>query len=91
MNLSPDDIEIIMVKAGIDGDGVADVTSCDMAVYNRFSVILGAITHNVSEGGYSISWNMDAVKMYYTALANELGMDNVLVSKPKVRNRSNMW
>lgn len=49
------------------------------------------MTHNVSEGGYSISWNMDAVKLYYSALANELGVENVLVSRPKIRNRSNMW
>lgn len=91
MNISPDDIEIIMVKADINPDSDVDCHACDLAIYNRFSVVLGAMTHNVSEGGYSISWNMDAVKLYYSALANELGVENVLVSRPKIRNRSNMW
>lgn len=91
LNVSPDDIEIIMVKSDVDGDAPVDTASCDMAVYNRFSIVLGAMSHNVSEGGYSVSWNMDAVKMYYNALCNELGMENILVSRPKIRNRSNVW
>jgi hypothetical protein len=44
---------------------------------------------NVSEGGYSLSWNIDALKMWYTSLCNEIGRPNVV--KPKVNNRSNMW
>ena len=55
------------------------------------SVILKGMLQNVSEGGYSISWNMEAVKLYYAALCNELGKENVLVARPKVRNRSNIW
>ena len=91
LNVSDDDIEIIMVKSNIAGDDVADVRECDMAIYNRMSVVVKSATQNVTEGGYSISWNMDAVKMFYNALCNELGVENVLMSRPKVRNRSNMW
>ena len=46
---------------------------------------------NVSEGGYSVSWNIDAIKLFYNALCNELGKENVLVNRPKIRNRSYMW
>lgn len=91
MNLSDDDIEIIMLKGGIDGDALASVEQCDVAVYNRFSVVLKGAMQNVSEGGYSVSWNIDAIKLYYNALCNELGKENVLVNRPKIRNRSNMW
>ena len=68
-----------------------NLIACDVAVYNRMSVILKGMLQNVSEGGYSISWNMEAVKLYYAALCNELGKENVLVARPKVRNRSNIW
>ena len=91
LNVSDDDIEIIMVKSNITGDDDADVSACDMAIYNRMSVVVKAMTQNVSEGGYSLSWNMDAVKLFYTALCNELGVENVLMSHPKIRNRSNLW
>jgi hypothetical protein len=46
---------------------------------------------NISEGGFSLSWNMDALKMWYNALCKELGKENILGGKPKVRNRSNSW
>lgn len=91
LNVSDNDIEVMLLKSGIEADAPVDVAGCDLAVYNRFSVVLAAMTQNVSEGGYSLSWNMDAVKMYYNALCRELGKENVLEAKPKIRNRSNFW
>lgn len=91
LNVSEADIDIILLKSSLDADVVADVSGCDTAVYNRMSIILKGATQNVSEGGYSVSWNMEAVKLYYNALCNELGLENVLVGRPKVRNRSNFW
>ena len=46
---------------------------------------------NVTEGGYSVSWNMEAVKLFYRALCNELGAPDVLSTRPRVRDRSNLW
>lgn len=91
LNLSEDDIDVILLKSGIDGESAVDVRACDNAVYKRMSVILKGATQNITEGGYSISWNMEAVKLFYNALCNELGLENVLVGRPKVRNRSNYW
>ncbi|GAE14597.1 hypothetical protein JCM6292_758 [Bacteroides pyogenes JCM 6292] len=91
LNLMEDDIDVILAKGGLETDANADVNACDMAVYRRMSAVIKGMTQNVSEGGYSISWNMEAVKMYYNALCNELGQENVLVARPKIRNRSNIW
>ena len=35
LNVSSDDIEIIMVKAGIDGNAPVNIDACDNAIYNR--------------------------------------------------------
>lgn len=91
LNVSADDIEIIMLKQEINGDDDADVQACDMAIYKRMSAVVKGMTANVSEGGYSLTWNMDGVKLFYNALCNELGVENVLLSRPKIRNRSNLW
>ena len=91
LNVSEDDIDIIIVKSAIDADSDADVRACDLAVHKWFSLILKGMTQNISEGGYSISWNMEAVKMYYSALCNEYGLENVLNVRPVIRDRSNMW
>ena len=91
LNVSETDIDVILLKAGMDADATADVTGCDLAAYNRVSVVLAAMTQNVSEGGYSLSWNIEAVKLWYNAICRELGKENVLEAKPKIRNRSNFW
>lgn len=91
LNISADDIDIILVKAGLCADARVDVRACDLAVYQRMSVVLRATMQNVTEGGYSISWNMEAVRLFYTALSRELGLEDVLNARPKVRNRSNLW
>ena len=87
-NLSSDDVELIMVEYP-ELEGVFDVKACKLAIYNSMSAILP--TANISEGGFSVSWNMDALKMWYAALCKELGKENVLGGKAKVRNRSYLW
>lgn len=89
--LSSKDIELIALKASLDLDQEASSERCDLAIYNRMSVVLKNTLQNVSEGGYSISWNMEAVKRYYESLCEEIGMPNTLYSQPKIRNKSNIW
>lgn len=91
LNVTESDVDIILLKSGLDGDAETDVKACDTAIYKRFSAVLSATMQNITEGGYSISWNLEAVKMFYSALCDELGVENVLVGRPKVRNRSNYW
>lgn len=91
LNVSDTDIDVILLKAGMDADAPANVAACDLAAYNRVSVVLASMTQNVSEGGYSISWNIEGIKLWYSALCRELGKENVLEAKPKIRDRSNFW
>lgn len=91
LNIDDDAIDIILIKGGLKADAEVDVKACDLSTYHRMSIVLKGTMKNVSEGGYSISWNVDAVKLYYNALCTELKLDNVLFSRPKIRNRSNIW
>jgi hypothetical protein len=94
LNISDDDIDIIFLKSGISGDDQVDVEACDKAVHKRFSVVLQNAARNLSAGGASISWNMEALKLYYASLCNEWGLENVLLnpsSKAKIRDGSNRW
>lgn len=91
LNIEDDVIDIILMKGKLEENAEADVRACDLSTYQRMSVILKGAMQNISEGGYSISWNMEAVKLYYNSLCNELGLENVLFARPKVRNKSNLW
>lgn len=91
LNVSDNDIDLVLLKAELDADTAVDIAACDNAIYNRMSIVLKSMMQNITEAGYQITWNMDAVKMYYNSLCNEIGKPNVLVGRPKIRNRSNMW
>ncbi len=94
-----DDVNIILFKSKLSAEGSADARLCDEAIYDRFTFILSAMSQNVSEGGYSVSWNVEAVKLYYYSLCKELGKPNILAEaqaeeeKPKctITNKSNLW
>lgn len=64
-----------------------DVITAKKALCLEFSSVLPLA--NVNEGGYSITWNMEAIKMYYRSLCAEVGLNDV--TKPKIRNASNRW
>lgn len=89
MNVSDTDIDLILLKSNLIGADPIDVYACDNAVYNRMSVVLKAMLQNVSESDYSVSWNIESVKMYYATLCQELGKPNVIA--PKIKNRSYYW
>lgn len=86
-----DVIDIILLKGGLCPEERADIQACDLSTYHRLSVVLQGTIQNVSEGGYSVSWNVEALKVYYNALCKELGKENVLFARPKIRNKSNVW
>lgn len=74
-NLSDADIDLIIINQGLEG-GELDVKTAKMAIFKEFSLILPLA--NISEGGFSISWNIDALKMWYSQLANDLGEVDLL-------------
>lgn len=84
------DAELILAnQAGIipDPDAEADVRVAKTALCKEFGSVIPLA--NVSEGGYSVSWNWDAIKFWYNQTCGELGLTPA--NTPKVRNRSNRW
>lgn len=87
------DIDLIVAEhPDVDPEGPIDPEKCKSAMYESMSAILPGVCRNVTEGGYSESWNIEGIKMWYASLAAELGRDDVLsVKRPAIRNRSNVW
>ena len=86
-NISEADVNLILVNQGIGPEETVDVSKAKTALCKEFSLVLPLA--NVTEGGYSLSWNMEAVKMWYKQTASELGLPDA--TAPKIRNRSNIW
>ena len=84
------DVELILTnqQATIpDANAEVDVTTAKKALCKEFGSLIPLA--NVSEGGYSVSWNWEAIKFWYKQTCGELGITPL--TKPKVRNRSNRW
>lgn len=70
-----------------DPDAEVDTTTAKRALCKEFGSIIPLA--NVSEGGYSVSWNWEAIKFWYNQTCSELSITPM--TTPKVRNRSNRW
>jgi len=87
-NVSTSDIDLILAEnTALNGDGTLNVTACKRAIHKSLSSLLPLA--NVSESQYSVSWNMEAIKIYYKSLCQELSLPNKL--RPALRDRSNYW
>jgi hypothetical protein len=79
------DIDVIVVENSLGSE--LDIPKCKIAMYNSFSSILPL--SNVSEGNYSITWNIEALKIWYNQLCKEVGKSNAM--QPKITNKSKSW
>lgn len=91
--LSPSEIDLIMINQGLEDVEVEDVVSVKTAIYNEFSALIPIV--DISEGSMSIKWNMEGLKIWYSLLAKELGKEDVLASlnapDDSVNNASFYW
>lgn len=88
--LGQKDIDLIILNQGLKGDEeVKDTKALKTAVYREMSMILPAA--NVSEGQFSVSWNLEALRLWYSSLCRELGQEDLLNPAPKVSDKSNRW
>lgn len=89
-NVTSDDVSLILVNqsAAIPSpeDDVNPIIA-QRAICMEIGIYLPKA--NVSEGGFSLSWNMDAIKMWYEATCAKIGIQPT--TKPRIRVRRNIW
>jgi hypothetical protein len=87
------DVELILFNQKElipDADTEADLTIAKTALCREFANLIPLA--NVSEGGYSITWNWDAITVWYKQACSELGLTPIdFGNSPKIRNKSNVW
>jgi hypothetical protein len=90
LNVSAAEVELILTnQSELIPDPTADVVvkTAKLALCREIAAVLPLC--NVSEGGYSLTWNIDAVKLWYSGMCRELGIADV--TQPKVKGRSDLW
>src|SRR5688572_11079388 len=89
--VSEQEIILILIEQDIDPNapvsGKADTAVLKRALYDQLPLMLAGM-QDVSEGGYSIKWNLDGIKLWYSVLDKELGLPDNLIPKPTARGKS---
>lgn len=82
LDISNDDVELILINQGLNEGADVDVLTAKKAIFKEFTNVLPLA--NISEGGMSVNWNFEALKLWYSSLANELGEVNILNQKDDI-------
>lgn len=87
IQMSEADLLDITLTGTLNGDD--DVTNNNLVKVNvgiaRFIPSLLLRASSISESGFSMSWDINALKTYYSYLCNLYGITDELNDKPKVR------
>ncbi|WP_417140784.1 DUF6706 family protein [Phocaeicola coprocola] len=86
VNLSEADLFDICLNAKISGED-----EMNQDCYDRVSVAIAKFipslllrATSISESGFSMSWNIQGIKDYYSFLCKQYGLKDELGNKPKV-------
>lgn len=85
-----DDLQAILVANQILPNDVADILAVRKAIYKEVPLMLAGL-QEISESGYTVKWNIAGIKAWYSVLAKELGLPDVLNPKPIMKFVGNRW
>jgi hypothetical protein len=90
VELSDEVITLELSRVELDSSvTISAETNLDKFFYNVIPDII-LLPKSVSEGGFSISYDKDAITAYYKILASRLGLPNIL-AKDTITDITNRW
>lgn len=87
INLSEADLLEISLSSGISGEDEMDQSNIGLVsvAMAKFIPSLLLRATSISENGFSMSWDTQGLKEYYSFLCMKYGLEDTLSDKPKVR------
>ena len=85
IRLSEADLLVMCLNASISGEGEMN-QDCHIRVsvaIAKFIPFLLLRAQSISESGFSMSWNIEGIKTYYSMLCKQHGLKDELSNKPK--------
>jgi hypothetical protein len=70
------DIDLILRRAKLNAEDDADDRACDKAIYRGIYFVIKRQSFNITEGGYSKTWNENA-KAWFSLFCSANGFRNV--------------
>lgn len=90
--ITQDTVDVILVDSTLHGQAALDAQACKRAMYKDFHLVRAAAHRNVTEGGFSMSWNdcEKALEDLEKSLAEDVGDEDSLHGAGCI-DRSYMW
>lgn len=87
INLSEADLLEISLSSEVSGEDEMDPSNIGLVsvAMAKFIPSLLLRATSISENGFSMSWNTQGLKEYYSFLCKKYGLEDTLADKPKVR------
>lgn len=87
ITVSEADLLEISLSSEISGEDEMDQSNIGLVsvAMAKFIPSLLLRATSISENGFSMSWNIQGVKEYYSFLCKKYGLEDTLSDKPKVR------
>lgn len=86
-DISTDDVALIILNENLNATATVDVLKAKTAMYNQMAVIIPV--YEIAESGFSKKMNIEAVKLWFSSLARELNMPDLIGLT--IKNASNRW
>ena len=90
--LSEDEAEMILINQKElipDETAEVDPTVAKRALVAEFATLIPLA--NITEGGYSVSWNIEMLKLWYQQTCKELGIADDKIGVPEITDKSDIW
>lgn len=87
ITVSEADLLELSLSSGISGEDEIDQSNIGLISVSMAEFIPSLLLRatSISENGFSMSWNIQGVKEYYSFLCKKYGLEDTLSDKPKVR------
>lgn len=92
VNIEDVELDGLLIEGGLDGMlsyDAGQTIPVKTALVKIIPEVL--LMPNISEGGYSITRNIEALKIYYSHLCADLGLVNILDQSPSVSDITDLW
>jgi hypothetical protein len=78
--------DLFDIRGSLDGNGEVGEADRRALLVGVASFVPSLLTRatSVSESGFSVSWNIEGIRRYYSYLCSELGIKDKLNDKPKL-------
>ena len=92
-NLSEADLLDIMLNNGLNGEDEVTMDNMEgvMIAIVKFIPSLLARPSSINESGFSISWDMDALKAYYAYLCRKYRIEDEVNEISSISDASDIW